>query len=409
MISKGKKIIICIIMLVVGVIAGFFESIIELEEKEPPVPSDIAEPVIGAATETDGKTEHDIMGSFIGTDALIIGLHDKKIDEMMQSMTIEEKVGQLFFIKNDNRFNESILEEYPVGGIILFASDFNGESPDSLKKELAAFQENSKIPLLIGVDEEGGSVIRLSKYSALADHAFLSPRDLYNSGGYDAIREDAREKSELLLSYGINVNFAPVCDISLNRGEFMYLRSFGVSPEETAKYVSIVVEVMNSCGMGSVLKHFPGYGNNADTHKSVVHDTRPYETFVNEDFLPFISGMDSGAECILVSHNIIECMDAENPASISPYIHELLRNEFAFDGVIITDDLMMGGVSKFVGEEESAVVAILAGNDMLLSTNYQLQYNAVLSAVKSGEITEERIDQSVKRILRWKYSLGLIK
>lgn len=408
MISKGKKIIICIIMLVVGIIAGFFESIIELEEKEPPE-YDIAEPVIGAATGTDSMGEHDINGSFIGTNALIIGLYDRKIDEMMQSMTIEEKVGQLFFIKNDNRFNESILEQYPVGGIILFASDFNGESPDSLREELAAFQEKSKIPLLIGVDEEGGSVIRLSKYSSLSDHAFLSPRDLYNSGGYDAVREDAREKSELLLSYGINVNFAPVCDISLNRGEFMYLRSFGASPEETAEYVSIVVEVMNDCGMGSVLKHFPGYGNNSDTHKSVVYDTRPYETFVNEDFLPFISGINSGAECILVSHNIIECMDAENPASISPYVHDLLRNEFGFDGVIITDDLMMGGVSKFVGEEESAIVAILAGNDMLLSTNYQLQYNAVLTAVKNGEITEERINESVKRILRWKYSLGLIQ
>ncbi|MCM1083893.1 MAG: beta-hexosaminidase [Clostridium sp.] len=409
MIGKGKKIIICIIMLVVGIIAGFLESIIELEEKEPPAPSTIAEPVIGAATGTDSTKEHDIHGSFISTNALIIGLYDRKINEMMRSMTIEEKVGQLFFIKNDNRFNESILEEYPVGGIILFASDFNGESPDSLREELAAFQEKSKVPLLIGVDEEGGSVIRLSKYSALSDHAFLSPRDLYNSGGYDAIREDTREKSELLLSYGINVNFAPVCDISLNRGEFMYLRSFGISPEETAEYVSIVVEVMNSCGMGSVLKHFPGYGNNADTHKSVVHDKRDYETFVNEDFLPFISGIDSGAECILVSHNIIECMDPENPASISPYIHELLRNEFAFDGVIITDDLMMGGVSKFVTEEESAVVAILAGNDMVLSTNYKLQYNAVLSAIENGEITEERIDQSVKRILRWKCSLGLIK
>lgn len=410
--SKGKKIIMCVIMLVVGVIAGFFESIVELEEKEPPVPSGATEPVTetstGTATGTDVKDEYEIKHSFLSPDVLAVGVYDKEINEKIQSMTIEEKVGQLFFIKNDNRFDESVLEEYPVGGIILFSSDFQGESPESLTAEIAAFQEKSNIPLLIGVDEEGGSVIRLSKYSALADYAFSSPRTLYNSGGFDAIREDTRVKSELLLSYGINVNFAPVCDISLNRGEFMYLRSFGGSAEDTAEYVSIVVEVMNDSGMGCVLKHFPGYGNNADTHKSIVYDSRPYEVFENQDFLPFISGINSGAECILVSHNIIECMDSENPASISPYIHEMLRREFNFDGVIITDDLMMGGVSKFVSEEESAVVAILAGNDMLLSTNYQLQYNSVLEAVKNGEITEERIDESVRRILRWKYMLGIM-
>lgn len=406
--SKGKKIIMCVIMLVVGVIAGFFESIVELEEKDPPVPVNATETVTGTATGTDVKDEYEIKHSFLSTDVLAVGAYDKEINEKIQSMTIEEKVGQLFFIKNDNRFDESVLEEYPVGGIILFSSDFQGESPESLTKEIAAFQEKSDIPLLIGVDEEGGSVIRLSKYSALADYAFSSPRALYNSGGFDAIREDTKVKSELLLSYGINVNFAPVCDISLNRGEFMYLRSFGGSAEDTAEYVSIVVEVMNDCGMGCVLKHFPGYGNNADTHKSIVYDSRPYEVFENEDFLPFISGINSGAECILISHNIIECMDSGNPASISPYIHEMLRQEFKFDGVIITDDLMMGGVSKFVSEEESAVVAILAGNDMLLSTNYQLQYNSVLEAVKNGEITEERIDESVRRILRWKYMLGIM-
>ncbi|MBP3621734.1 MAG: beta-hexosaminidase [Lachnospiraceae bacterium] len=334
---------------------------------------------------------------------------DNKISDIIDSMTVEEKVAQLFFIKNDSRFDASVLEEYPVGGIILFSSDFAGETQDSLKEKLDSFQTNSDIPLLLGVDEEGGDVVRVSNYSALASDRFLSPRDLYNQGGYDAVLNDTIHKSELLLSYGINVNFAPVCDVSLEPTDYMYSRSFGVSAEATADYIDIVVGAMEEENMGSVLKHFPGYGSNGDTHTDVIRDTRSYEEFVQNDFLPFKAGIEQGADCVLVSHNIVECMDSEWPASLSSKVIDTLREELGFEGVVITDDLMMGGVSNYVSEEESAVRAIIAGNDMILSTNYQLQYQSVLDAVLDGTISEERIDESVRRILLWKYELGLIK
>lgn len=336
------------------------------------------------------------------------GLPDE-IEELLSTMTIEEKVAQMFFIKNDNRFDASILEEYPVGGMILFSSDFRGESPESLTDKLASFQDASHIPLLIGVDEEGGDVVRLSMYSTLADYRFLSPRELYYEGGYDAVREDTIAKSKLLLSYGINVNFAPVCDVSLDPSEYMYNRSFGISPEATADYINVVVNSMEAEHMGSVMKHFPGYGSNGDTHTDIVRDYRDYESFLNGDFLPFIEGINQGADCVLVSHNIVECMDSEMPASLSGKVIGILRNDLGFDGVIITDDLMMSGVSDYVSERESAVMAIIAGNDMILSADYSLQYESVLEAVYDGRITEERIDESVTRILLWKYELGLIK
>lgn len=347
-------------------------------------------------------------GSFAGRQIRLDDETEQAIDAIVESMTLEEKVGQMFFIKNDGRFREDVLENYPVGGIILFDGDFRGKSVQNLKDYLAAFQENSIYPLLMGVDEEGGTVIRVSRYSTFADSPFRSPKAVYAAGGYDAVMEDAIEKSELLLSYGINVNFAPVCDVTGNTGDFMYARSFSGDADEASEYTRLVVSVMNDAGMGSVLKHFPGYGNNGDTHKRIVRDTRAYEVFETQDFKPFIAGIDAGAQCILVSHNIVECMDAEQPASLSYPVHDILRNELGFGGVIITDDLMMSGVSNYMSAEESAVRAVLAGNDMILSTYYEVQYQAVIDAVEDGTITEERIEHSVRRILRWKYYLGIM-
>ncbi len=332
---------------------------------------------------------------------------DIRLEQLVATMTPEEKIGQLFFIKNDGRFGVDELAEYPAGGIILFAGDFRGESAESLTQKLQDFQSASKYPLLIGTDEEGGSVVRVSNYRALCDQTFPSPRALYEQGGMEAVREDTEVKSDMLLSYGINVNFAPVCDLSGNPNDFMYSRSFGGDAEDTAEYVETVVSVMKEKKIGSVLKHFPGYGSNGDTHTNIVEDTRAYEQFVTEDYIPFQAGMDAGADCVLVNHNIIRAMDDEKPASLSEKVHEELRETLGFDGVIITDDLMMAGISGTWNEGEAAVQAVKAGNDMILSTSYRTQMEAVLQAVQEGEIEETRIDESVVRILRWKYKLGL--
>lgn len=347
-------------------------------------------------------------GTFVLSQKLLDEDTEQKIDDIIEGMTLEEKVGQLFFIKDDGRFWSDILEQYPVGGIILFDGDFKGKSAQNLRDYISAFQDNSRYPLLMGVDEEGGTVIRLSKYSTYADAPFQSPRNLYSSGGFEAIREDTVLKSELLLSYGINVNFAPVCDISGDSDDFMYSRSISGDPEVVSEFAALSVSVMHDEGIGSVLKHFPGYGSNGDTHTDVIRDSRDYDTFVEQDFKPFRAGIDAGADCVLVNHNIVACMDSDMPASLSYEVHRILRSELGFNGVIITDDLMMNGVSEYMDAKESAVQAILAGNDMILSTYYDVQYQAVLDAVNAGTITEERLDASIRRILRWKYSLGIM-
>ncbi|MBR4411244.1 MAG: beta-hexosaminidase, partial [Firmicutes bacterium] len=177
----------------------------------------------------------------------------------------------------------------------------------------------------------------------------------------------------------------------------------------TSRYIRQVVRTMNQQNVGSVLKHFPGYGGNSDTHQGFSVDTRPYSQFLASDLRPFQAGIQSGAGCVLVSHNIVECMDDEKPASLSREVHRLLREELGFDGVIMTDDLVMEAITDAYGAAEAAILAVKAGNDMLCCTDYKTQIPAVIAAAESGKISEDQINESVLRVLLWKHALGLME
>ena len=333
---------------------------------------------------------------------------EQKAEELLAGMTLEEKVGQMFIARCPETDAASKVTQYHLGGYILFARDFTGKTKEEVTASIQSYQNAAKIPLLIGVDEEGGTVNRVSKNTNLRKPPFASSQELYTAGGWDMIRSDTQEKCQLLQSLGINLNFAPVCDVSQDPQDFIYARSFGQDAEQTAEYVRTVVQVMSQEQMGSVLKHFPGYGNNSDTHTGIAYDERPIERFVNSDFLPFQAGIDTGADMVLVAHNVVSCMDDQVPASISLPVHNILRNELGFDGVIITDDLVMEGVRQFAGDAEIAVRAVQAGNDMLCCTDFEVQVPAVIKAVETGEITEERLNESVLRILKMKIKLSII-
>lgn len=332
----------------------------------------------------------------------------KTAQDWLKGMSLEEKVGQMFIARCPAQGAARKAAEYHVGGYILFARDFQGNTPVQVSGTIRSYQEAVEIPLFIAVDEEGGTVTRVSKYPAFRSEPFGSPQELFREGGFSAIREDAEEKCELLRSLGINVNFAPVCDVSVNPEDFIYKRTLGQDAGQTSQFVKTVVEVFKKDDMGTVLKHFPGYGNNADTHTGIAYDHRPYETFLTSDFRPFQAGIEAGADMVLVSHNVVDCMDGEYPASLSARVHEILREDLGFSGVIVTDDLAMDGIRDFVGEKEAAVLAVRAGNDLLCSTYFETQIPAVLEAVQRGEIPESRIDQSVLRILQMKISLGIL-
>lgn len=328
--------------------------------------------------------------------------------KIISTMTTEEKVGQMFFVRCRKDTAIDDLNKYFLGGYILFASDVQGKDKETLKSTIQSYQDASRVKLLIGVDEEGGDIVRVSKYKEFRAVPFHSPQSLYAEGGFDLIASDTKEKATLLKSLGFNVNLAPVCDVSTDPADYIYERAFGKNAAETAAYVKTVVEAMNVNGIGCALKHFPGYGNNADTHKGIALDNRSYDTFVNSDFIPFQAGIKAGAGSVLVSHNIVKCMDENLPSSLSPAVHKILRNDLGFNGVIMTDDLKMDAIKNYIGNEVSAVMAIKAGNDLVLASDFDVQIPSVLAAVKNGEISEKRLDESVMRILIWKLKLGII-
>lgn len=329
-------------------------------------------------------------------------------ERLLAGLSTEEKVGQIFLTRCPEKEAAQKAAQYHLGGYVLFARDFEGLSKAEVKAKIAELQKSASIPLLIAADEEGGTVNRISINPKLRGIPFLSPRELYALGGWDTVRSDTVEKCTLFKELGLNVNLAPVCDLSDNPADFIYERSFGGDPEAVSSYVRLVTETMADQGTGSTLKHFPGYGGNADTHTGLAYDARPLSQFRRADFLPFKAGIGAGADMVMVSHNIVEAMDPDHPASISPAVHKILREELGFKGVIVTDDLIMEGIRKFTDDRAAAVAAVLAGNDLLCCSDFETQLPAVLAAVKDGTIPMERLDEAVLRVLRMKLNLGLI-
>lgn len=331
------------------------------------------------------------------------------LQSLLDSMTVEERVGQLFLARCDAQTALSDIEKLHLAGFVLFSKDFQNQTPDSVAQTLSSYQSAAKIPLLFAVDEEGGSVTRISSHRAFRSNPFPSPRESFRTGGLESALEIEEEKYKFLSELGINVNLGPVCDIADDPNAFMFARSLGQDSFVTAEFVSRTVRLARAYRVGSVLKHFPGYGNNSDTHTGIATDRRLLESFWEKDLIPFTGGISAGANCILVSHTIVEAFDSTLPASLSPDVHAFLRDILGFQGVILTDDLVMEAITDQFGAGESAVLAVLAGNDLLCSTEYATQYQAVLEAVQSGRIDADTLDAAVLRVLKWKQDLGLIE
>ena len=385
-----KRLLILLALLLAGCSAGDHMPTTPIATETQPV---ITEPTVPETTApTEAPTE-------APTDP---------IEEMVNTMTVEEKVGQLFLARYDAANAQHHVQQYHLSGWILFSADFEHHTPDTIRAEIDALQVVSAVPLLMAVDEEGGTVTRVSRYSAFRDTKFPSPRKIYDRDGLLGLMEMEAEKCRLLTSLGLNVNVGPVCDITTDKNAFMYARSLGQTPDITGQLIAGMVDTMAQNQVGSVLKHFPGYGNNADTHVGIARDNRSLEALEAADLVPFRYGIDAGCDAILVSHTIVEALDDTLPASLSPAVISYLRSEMGFDRVILTDDLVMQAITDTYGAGEAAVLAVLAGNDLLCASEYVSQYEAVLAAVQDGRIPMERIDEAVYRVLRWKQKLGLL-
>ncbi len=359
-------------------------------------------------TESSSATENTESSFFTESEASA-ALPDEQTKgyELMLTLTLEEKVGQLFLAAFPDVGAEEYINEYKLGGFIMFAREFRNNTPEGIRETVDSLQSDADIPLLFAVDEEGGDVCRISAFTQYREKRFYSPRYLYSHGGIDAIRESEKEKCALLNSLGINVNMAPVCDITTEKGAFMYSRSLGQDAETTSEFVRAIIDTTDGYNIGNVLKHFPGYGNNDDTHTGIAIDKRSLEELESVDIIPFRAGVEAGCGAILVSHTVIECMDSDFPASLSPEVNRYIRENLGFDGVLVTDDLSMQAITDRYGDGEAAVLAVIAGNDLICCSKYKTAYTAVLNAVRDGRISEQRIDEACTRVLDWKYKLGL--
>ena len=330
----------------------------------------------------------------------------EKALKIVDKMTIEEKIGQLFLVRY-NKNNLDVQKKYFPGGYILFAKDFENHTKESIKQEIDNNQKINKYPLIIGVDEEGGTVTRVSRYPSFRKERFQSPRYYYEQGGYDLLEKTETEKLILLKELGINLNLAPVADVPSNENDFIYNRAFGKNAKETSIFIEKMVEYANKNHINSCLKHFPGYGNNKDTHTGIAIDNRSYESFLESDYLPFKSGINANVPSILVSHNIVNSIDKDSPASLSNKVIKELREKLGFTGIIMTDDLAMEAVKSYVDNNEAATKAINAGNDMIITSDFIEMYQELQQSIANKKIKEETINKAVLRIIAWKYYSNL--
>lgn len=339
----------------------------------------------------------------------IITTTEEQLTSLVQTMSLDEKIGQLFLVRIPESNQIEDIKSYHLGGYLLFGRDVANENKASLKAKINHYQESSNIPILIASDEEGGTVTRISQNREVVSEKFQSPQEIYRKEGMDGVLTDIHKKSDVFRSFGIHTGLYPVADVSTDSDSFIHDRTIGLDTKGTSDYVEKVVSELSHEKIGSTLKHFPGYGDNQDSHTDIVRDTRTLEEIKQSSLPPFEAGIQAGADSILVSHNIVEAIDPNVPASISPSVISILRHDLAFNGVIMTDDMDMAGLADFITQEDAALEALKAGNDLILSSSYQRQIPVVKSAVIMNEYDESEVDASVLRILTWKHKLGIIK
>lgn len=339
---------------------------------------------------------------------------DEIVDSCIAEMPIEDKVAGLFMITPEALTDSDTvvragdttkekLSQYAVGGLIYFSR--NMKDADQLTEMLQNTIGWSKYPIFLGVDEEGGTVSRVAGNGMAEDVGDMA--DIGATGDAANAREAGEVVGTYLAQYGFNVNFAPVADVIVEGNTTIGSRSFGMDTNLVAPMVSANVEGLQSAGVSACVKHFPGLGDTTeDTHEGMANTEKTLEDFTAIDFPVYQAGIEAGADFIMVSHVSAPNVVGDNtPASLSDnLVTEILRGQLGYDGIVITDSMSMTAVTDYYTADEAAIRALQAGADMILMPeDFLTAYNGVLEAVSSGTLTEERIDESLRRIYRVKY------
>lgn len=366
----------------------------------------------------------------VASEKPVVTLSDEKALELAgkyyAQMTTEERVGQLFMVnleqldtRKGNYYEfkkctgtmKNTLQQIPVGGVILFSR--NIAKIKQTQNLITNLQENSLTPLFVAVDEEGGDVARVASNKKMKTTAFPSAEEIGETEDGDYVYEMGRTIAREIRSLGFNVDFAPVADVRTSElNTEIGNRSFGDDPEKVADLVSAFVQGCQERGVCATLKHFPGQGSsNGDTHQENVDIDSSITMLRKTDFVPFQEGIKAGADFVMVSHiSVSRVTETKEPASMSELVmRTILRDELGFQKVIVTDALDMSSITDNYTAAEAAYQAFKSGADIILMpANLQEAYQELLCRVEDGSITQERLRESVVRILTAKFKRGIL-
>ena len=349
-------------------------------------------------------------------------------DSTIQKMSLREKVGQMFFVRPEaldtsihwdeyaelpdyklqkvNKTMRAVNKDYPIGGMILYAHNIVDET--QLGKFIDEIRELNGSPLL-AIDEEGGRVARIANNENFDVPKYESMAAIAESGDPEDAYEAAFTIGSYVKKYGFDIDYAPVADVNTNPDNIVIgPRAFSDDPKTAAKFVVSYLNGLESAGVIGTLKHFPGHGDvSTDTHYGYASTDKTWEEMLKCEMIPFKAGIKAGAQMIMTAHIAAPNVSGDDlPATLSSVIlQDKLRGELGFDGVIVTDAMDMGAITKQFSNTEAAIKSIQAGVDVVLcSREFTQVFDAVVKAVEKGKIKESRIDESVKRILKLKKS-----
>lgn len=344
----------------------------------------------------------------------------EQVEKQLNEMPLDEKILQMFFITPEaltgfetvtaaGNTTEQAIQQYPVGGLVYFAQ--NLQNPDQTKEMLENtkhfYEELGKQQPFLAVDEEGGSVTRIGNNPGFSVAKIDDMSSLGERGDLEEASQTGHTIGRYLADLGFNLDFAPVADVLTNsENTVVKKRSFGSDPRRVSDMALAVAESLEAEGIHAVMKHFPGHGATAaDTHAGYAYTEKTLEELFEEELVPFQEGIQSGITLIMVAHiSVPEITGDDTPCSLSEYmITEVLREKMGYDGIVVTDAMNMGAINNQYSSSEAVVKAVQAGADMILTpANFTEAFNGVKTAVDNGNITEERINESVRRILKVK-------
>lgn len=411
-IAAYATVIAFIIVLAVGIVVGV-NHLTQTAQEQEEVQQEKVDAILASEEEIEVPPEEP------STEAVVELTPEQKLDEIVNAgievMPLEDKVAGLFIVTPESITGVSTavkagdgtreaLAKYAVGGIVYFSK--NMQSEEQLKEMIDNTQLYTKYPLFIAVDEEGGSVSRV------ADAGIGTKVDTAQAIGETGDANNAYQAGNVIGGYlsalGFNLDFAPVADINSVEGSALESRTYGSDAATVAPFVTSMMQGLEDQNVTACLKHFPGIGNSTqDTHDGMATTERTLEEFRASEFAVFQAGIDAGADMIMVGHLSAPALTGDNtPCSLSSaVVTDILRNEMNYDGVIISDALNMSAVTEYYSADQAAILALKAGCDMLLMPeDFETAYNGVLQAVQDGTISEERINDSLRRIYRIKYA-----